>query len=670
MANRKNHAKPNKRRKRKGVAYIRVSHLKQVKREFNPEGISLPQQRQAVKSKADTLGVELLEVFKEEGRSGKTVDQRPEFQRMLAYIKERGDIDYVIVDSLSRTNRNRIEDALMLVALRAAGVEVVSATEPIDETPAGQLLHGILASVNEFRSVSDGNDVSRKMEYKASIGGTPGRAKIGYLNIRQSYDGRQVATVIIDDKRGPLIQMAFELYATGTYTIDTLTEVLQEAGLTSLPHGQRPVRPIARSKVATILRDRYYIGYVQFNGNEYVGRHPKLITPELFHRVQELLDSQSGAGIRNRKHHHYLKGALSCHRCGRRLVFAVAKETYAYFFCVGRRDDSCNLPYLAASDVEIHVTDHYATIDLPPEFRAVVEAAFDTELETNLAATAHLRESINKRLGELSVKEDHYLDLVGDPDWPKDKLTAKMQGIRDERDKLMIELDKLDTDLSVARDIFTTALTLLAKPQKLYRALTDSQRKLLNAILFTKITVDAHGVTGEQFAEPFDALVPLGRYYARHGALPATPTADTPQATADPQADPTDDYGQSDGRLTGRSSNKATYVPPAGFEPATHGLGRAVSSAYRPATSDYSSRDVAPHRLLLAASSLRRCCQGGFEPFPFRFRSPVLHTCSVVIILELRQNGHAVPRSFFKQREDACCLIFEPAQDRSAKDQG
>jgi site-specific DNA recombinase len=302
---------------------------------------------------------------------------------------------------------------------------------------------------------------------------------------------------------------------------------------------------------------------VTFNGNEYEGRHPHLVPLELFHRVQEILDSHSGAGTRNRKHHHYLKGMLWCHRCGRRLVLAVAKKTYMYYFCAGRRDNSCNLPYLSASDLEKHVAQHYATIDFPPEFRTVVEGTFSAELDANTAATSQLREAINKRLGDLSTREDRYLDLVGDPDWPKDKLTTKMQVIRDERDQLLLELDRLDADLKVARDVIGSALQLLARPQRLYKVMTDSQRKLLNALLFIKITVDAHGVTGEQFAEPFDALVPLGRYYTQHGTLPTPPPpADTAETDPDTQQNPTDSYGQPDGRLTGRSSNKHGLVHP------------------------------------------------------------------------------------------------------------
>jgi hypothetical protein len=49
--------------------------------------------------------------------------------------------------------------------------------------------------------------------------------------------------------------------------------------------------------------------------------------------------------------------------------------------------------------------------------------------------------------------------VLGDLDWPKDKLTHKMQAIRDERDKLFTDLDRLDADLKVAHHIIGTALT-------------------------------------------------------------------------------------------------------------------------------------------------------------------------------------------------------------------
>lgn len=205
------------------------------------------------------------------------------------------------------------------------------------------------------------------------------------------------------------------------------------------------------------------------------------------------------------------------------------------------------------------------TVAFPQQFRAIVEETFNAELDTNTAATAQLREVINMRLDERSVREDHYLDLVGHPDWPTGKLTTKMQQIRDERDKTLTELDRLDADLGVARDIISTALTLLAKPQRLYKATTDSQRKLLNALVFTKITVDARGVTGEHLAEPFDALIPVARYYTHH------PTNHTSKRCRTQPLRP----GQEDhptAALPDHRSNKPTLVPPVGLEPTLGGF--------------------------------------------------------------------------------------------------
>jgi site-specific DNA recombinase len=557
-------------RRKKAFVCLRVSDPKQVKREYDPEGLSLPDQRIVTRRRADELDADVEEEFLEAGYSGRSVDKRPEFQRMLRLIKERGDIDYVIFDSLSRANRNRFDDAIMVMMLRKAGVTVVSATENIDETPAGQLLHGIMAAVNEFRSASDGQTISRKMAYKASIGGTPGRAKIGYLNIKEKYEDREVATIAIDEERAPLVKLAFDMFATGTYTVDSLQEILVDAGLKALPHGKQPAKPISRSQVARMLRDRYYIGYVTLKGVEYQGRHEPLIPWELFHRVQEILDTHSGAGIRQRKHRHYLKGTLWCHRCGHRLIIAVAKGTYEYFLCRGRQQHVCDLPYLPVDQLEKAVITHYRTITFPAAFQHTVRAQFDKELAANADSNTQLRTELDRKLAALSTKEDHYLDLVGDPDWPNDKLKARMAHIRDEKEKIHTQLKALDADLQTGRDVLNSALKLLDRPQRLYRTCTPAQRKMLNNIIFTKLTVDVTGITGEELAEPFNTLIPAGRHYTQHRRLPAPRQAtNSPDATPGTGADdPDDDTTPPTLTSCGHSSSKTTWVPPAGFEPA------------------------------------------------------------------------------------------------------
>ena len=53
----------------------------------------------------------------------------------------------------------RLADGLRLLvclALRRYKVTLASATEHMDATPTGQVMHGILAALNEFRSAEDG----------------------------------------------------------------------------------------------------------------------------------------------------------------------------------------------------------------------------------------------------------------------------------------------------------------------------------------------------------------------------------------------------------------------------------------------------------------------------------------------------------------------------------
>jgi len=53
-----------------------------------------------------------------------------------------------------------------------------------------------------------------------------------------------------------------------------------------------------------------------------------LIPGSLFDRVQETLRARDIAGVRQRKHEHYLKGPLHCGECGRRLSLTLAKGKY------------------------------------------------------------------------------------------------------------------------------------------------------------------------------------------------------------------------------------------------------------------------------------------------------------------------------------------------------
>lgn len=120
------------------------------------------------------------------------------------------------------------------------GAKLLSATENIDDTPAGQLLRGILASINQYRSASEGEDIVRKLAHQARQGGTIGWARLGYHNVKEDIDGRQVSTLAIDETRGPLIRKGFELYAPGECWATPSTSAWSPTRARSTPDGTNP----------------------------------------------------------------------------------------------------------------------------------------------------------------------------------------------------------------------------------------------------------------------------------------------------------------------------------------------------------------------------------------------------------------------------------------------
>ncbi|BCJ44604.1 recombinase [Actinoplanes ianthinogenes] len=501
---------------KRAFSYLRVSSAGQVNTDYDPEGISLPAQRAAIQRRAAELDAEIVAEFVEPGRSATTVDGRPVLQEMMARLKAEKNVDYVLVYARSRLHRNSIDAAITKRDLRNAGATLISVMDYTEDSAIGDLVATVLDGVNEYQSRASGADIAYKVGQKIVRGGSVGRAPIGYLNVRETFEGREVRTIAVDPVRGPLVRMAFELYATGTYGFHALIATLSDAGLRTKPTKRFPAgTPISLNSLGNLLRDRYYLGYVSYRGVEYKGRHEPLVEPEVFDRVQHMLETRRAGGVRERTHNHYLKGVVWCHRCQRRLMIMRGKshtgDLHFYYFCRGRQQHACDLPYLPVARVETAVVDNYATIMLPADLRDDLSSRIGEVLSESAGTSAELRSRIKDQLKTLDRQEDRFLDLVGDPDWPQDKIGARLRRIRDERDRLARQLDDSDTPrLDTAGETMLYLLDLLADPQELYRRCKQQGRRVLNQAFFAKVYFD-HDEDGPFVAadELSDLVLPL-----------------------------------------------------------------------------------------------------------------------------------------------------------------
>ncbi len=494
------------------VIYLRVSTQDQATRGGETEGFSIPAQRDACRRKAASLGAVIVEEFVDRGESARSA-RRPELQRMLAYVGEQP-IAYVIVHKVDRLARSRVDDVEINLVFQRAGAKLISCTENIDETPSGILLHGIMSSIAEFYSRNLANEVNKGLIQKAKNGGTPFRAPVGYRPVRIfTEDGREVRSVEIDPDRGPLVRQAFEMYATGEWTLRTLLEELTPLGLVSRATPKRPSQPISNSAFHELLRNPYYVGIVEYRGVRYEGKHPPLVSHEIFDEVQRILEAQNFAGEKKRKHHHYLKGSIWCGCCGSRLIVSNARsrsgQIYPYFTCIGRQRKraSCSQRAVLIGHVEEAVADYYKSFALGHDLRLEAEQTILEEMAALREREIGERDRLVRRQRKLldergKLLEAHYAGAI-----PLDLLKTEQDRITSQLGRIEEQLSSADIKYTQAEITLTKALELLDDPYGAYVDAGPTIRRLMNQALFERIIIEADEGATATFNGPFDLLL-------------------------------------------------------------------------------------------------------------------------------------------------------------------
>ena len=516
--------------------------------------------------------------FVERGKSAQSIAARPAFRELLAYIEAHPDeIDYVIVYNRGRAFRNYDDAPEVEIGLRKLGIEVVSATENFSQDPDIAVFEKFVKDWTNAKMVKDnGRDIAMKMLHKAERGGFNGRAKLGYLNDKIKVDGYFVNTITVDPERAPLVRWAFDAYASGNYSLPRLQRELEDLGLLTRATAAFKAQPVSTSQLARILRDPTYTGVILFNGSLYPGRHEPIISKALFLRVQEVLDGRVRRGLRDRVHHHYLRGLLLCSRCEQKgvrsqLVFTQAEGNggiYEYYFCARRKSGECDLPYVNLSEVEAVVEDQFSSTRLSPETVSELRRDIQVVLSDHQAADKDLKRSLQLQLKQLEGKEDRLIALVEDGDLPVGKLKARLQAVTLQREHLRERLHHVDLELGHALETIEVYLDLLSQPGRLYERAEDLVRRQLLEAFYPPLHVDVEDRVSVG-GQPHPAIQAL-----RAAERPLTEGKSTNEAGPGLSAGTrfVDAVLQFFDLLRPVGSNKRSLVAGTGFEPATSGL--------------------------------------------------------------------------------------------------
>ncbi len=117
----------------------------------------------------------------------------------------------ILVWKLSRFARNREDSILYKSFLKKQGVKVISINEPLDDSPTGRMMEGIIEVLDEFYSANLAQDVVRGMREAASRGfwvsaGTP----YGYRRVQVQDGGKSRVKLEPDEANSDVVQALYD----------------------------------------------------------------------------------------------------------------------------------------------------------------------------------------------------------------------------------------------------------------------------------------------------------------------------------------------------------------------------------------------------------------------------------------------------------------------------
>ena len=282
---------------------------------------------------AEKNGITVIKHYIDRALSAKT-DNRPDFQQMIKDSEKRL-FDIVLVWKLDRFARNRYDSAHYEYLLERNHVKLVSATEPISDSPAGIMVKSMLTGMAEYYSAELSEKVVRGMTENVLKGKYNG----GTIPIGFKVDEEKFFQV--DPLKAPFVVEAFQRYNDGA-TMKELMNWLNDSGVTTNRN-----QKFTYNSIQTLLTNRRYIGENRFKDIVMPDSIPVIIEKELFDSVQDKIAKNRRAPARHKAEDDYLLTTkLFCGMCGAMMFGECGtsrnKNVHHYYKCANaKRTKTC-----------------------------------------------------------------------------------------------------------------------------------------------------------------------------------------------------------------------------------------------------------------------------------------------------------------------------------------
>ena len=209
------------------ILYLRVSTEEQV------DNFSLGTQEEICRKEAVRRGLKIIKIFREEGKSAKTITGRPVLVEMLKYCrKNKKTLSAVFVYRLDRLSRQTSDYLSIRKSLIDYDVQLISASEPTGTSPTDTLLETIMASFAQHDNDVRSERTRNGMKARFLSGLITRRPPLGYKMNENKIP-------VEDPETWDKMKQAWDLIATGTKALREMTTIMNKMDLNTTYKGKK-----------------------------------------------------------------------------------------------------------------------------------------------------------------------------------------------------------------------------------------------------------------------------------------------------------------------------------------------------------------------------------------------------------------------------------------------
>lgn len=312
---------------KKCLLYSRVSTEMQV------DGYSLEAQKNCLKRFAEREEMIVVEAYEDAGKSGKSIEGRPAFKKMLSDIENGKNVDYVLVYKLSRFGRNAADILNSLALLQTYDVNLICIEEGIDSSQtSGKLLISVLSAVAE---------IERENILEQTMNGRREKARQGKWNGGPAPYGYELKDnmLFVNEDEAEIIRLIFDKYVNTTIGYTGIAKYLNLQGIKKTVRDKMRKEEWNSHCIKMILENPVYCGRIAYGRrtlekvkgqknkqkrvyvDDYIivdGVHEAIISEELWIKANEKRKTtgRKFASVYGNDRTHLLTGLLKCPVCG------------------------------------------------------------------------------------------------------------------------------------------------------------------------------------------------------------------------------------------------------------------------------------------------------------------------------------------------------------------